>query len=537
MSDQKRTSNTGRKRGADLERGAELVRRVTGDVPEHPVALASWVRRRLGIRVAGRALVRGHGAPMDYLVHSFFEGAFTRDDRGGWTRTHGHRADCVVWANRGGGKTFLGALASLLDMLFKPMIQVRVLAGSLEQGRRMHEHLRRLLRTPDLAPLVHRFGSRRVVLVNGSATEILAASETSIRGTRPQKVRCDEVDLFQPELWRAALLTTRSMNRPGPWGPVVRGGVDALSTMQRPHGLMWELVSSAAARGGRTVHRWGVVDALERCPDERPCAPCPLSAECAGRAKHARAGHIRIDDACELKARVDADTWESEMLCLRPRTTDAVYPAFDPARHIVGEPDAGGPARRVVGHVAGMDFGIRSQTVVLLGSIDEDGLLVIEREHVAAGLRLKEHVAALRRWIEEGCTEVSPGTEGASRGIRWVGIDPAGCARNEQTGISNRRFLQEAGFRVLLRRTTVQAGIRRVSTRLSPADAPDRPRLLIRSRCTRLIEAMQRYHYPTDNLDKTEPVKDGPDHACDALRYLVVNLDGGSGDRVGSYLG
>ncbi|MDL1948463.1 hypothetical protein FBQ97_01430 [Acidobacteria bacterium ACD] len=50
--------------------------------------------------------------------------------------------------------------------------------------------------------------------------------------------------------------------------------------------------------------------------------------------------------------------------------------------------------------------------------------------------------------------------------------------------------------------------------------------LRIDPRCARLIEALRSYHYPAEQRDSLEPVKDGSDHACDALRYLVVNLDG-----------
>ena len=32
-------------------------------------------------------------------------------------------------------------------------------------------------------------------------------------------------------------------------------------------------------------------------------------------------------------------------------------------------------------------------------------------------------------------------------------------------------------------------------------------------------------YYPEGRPESTEPVKDGFDHAADALRYLVVNLD------------
>jgi hypothetical protein len=44
-------------------------------------------------------------------------------------------------------------------------------------------------------------------------------------------------------------------------------------------------------------------------------------------------------------------------------------------------------------------------------------------------------------------------------------------------------------------------------------------------RCATLIEAVSMYHYPAERPDVMTPVKDGNDHAADALRYLVINLD------------
>src|SRR5687768_7911314 len=66
-----------------------------------------------------------HNTPFDYLRHAFFEPA----------------SDVVVWAPRGGGKTRLGALATLLDLLLKPNCQVRILGGSLHQSLLMWNHL------------------------------------------------------------------------------------------------------------------------------------------------------------------------------------------------------------------------------------------------------------------------------------------------------------------------------------------------------------------------------------------------------------
>ncbi|MGP1273609.1 MAG: hypothetical protein ACTS22_09780 [Phycisphaerales bacterium] len=438
----------------------------------------------------------GVGAPFAYLCHAFFEDRTPRD--------------AVVWANRGGGKTFLGAVATALDLVFKPGIEIRIIAGSLEQAGRMHQHLRGLFESEWLAPLVEgRATEKRLRLTNGSRVELLAASQAAIRGTRVQKLRCDEVDLFHPAIWEAAQLVTRS-TRCGPGR--VRGAIECLSTMHRPFGMMADLIAEANA-GTRALFKWGVVDVLDRCGDEHAChddqnRPCPLWDECGGRAKRlppGQEGHIAVDDAITMKRRVSLPVWEAEMLCKRPRRTDAVYPGFDRAHHVTDEDPAGDGLT----WIAGMDFGFRAPTVVLFACVDRSGVLRIMDERVEREVLLADHARAITRsgWPEPV----------------WIGVDPAGHQRSGQTGESDIAVLRAAGLTVRTRPSSVRHGIGLVTRRLTPASGP--PTLLVHRRCTRLIDALERYHYPEHQPESTEPVKDGPDHAADALRYLVTNLD------------
>ena len=69
-------------------------------------------------------------------------------------------------------------------------------------------------------------------------------------------------------------------------------------------------------------------------PFAHPSLPCPLLAECKGQAKsrpQSSAGHLSIEDAITMKGRVAPETWDTEMLCLRPKRTDAVFPTFSRA--------------------------------------------------------------------------------------------------------------------------------------------------------------------------------------------------------------
>lgn len=463
-------------------------------------ALHLWVRNFLGMDIPVRAVCAGHDAPFEYLRRSYFEPG----------------RDLVVWAPRGGGKTRLGAVATLLDLLHKPGISVRILGGSVEQSLKMWEHL-----LPDLEHLAGdwlagRTRSRRVELASGSRAAVLTQSQRAVRGLRVQKLRCDEVELFDPDVWEAAQLVTQSMKLHHPvdnrreadlsgdseasWTEVA-GVVEALSTLHAPYGLMNKVVESAQSAGTPVV-RWCVLDVLERCPRDRECNTCPLWDDCRGVAKERCNGFVRIDDAIAMKRRVSASTWQAEMLCRRPSVRDSVFPAFDPAVH-VREAVAMNSATIQMA----IDFGY-ANPFVCLWIANGGGQTHVIDEYVQPRQTVQEHVKhlALRPW-------------GAGRGTT-IGCDPAGNGRNEQTGRSSVDALKSAGYVVRYRPSRIVDGLELIRAGLKPAVGEST--LFIHPRCTRLIKAMRSYHYPAGGGEL--PVKDGEhDHLIDALRYHFVN--------------
>ena len=56
-----------------------------------------------------------------------------------------------------------------------------------------------------------------------------------MRGHHVQRLGCDEVELFEPEVWQAAQFVIHS--RPG-----MAAHLEVFSTMHRPFGLMHELL-------------------------------------------------------------------------------------------------------------------------------------------------------------------------------------------------------------------------------------------------------------------------------------------------------
>jgi hypothetical protein len=231
--------------------------------------LHSWIRLFTGLRIPRRSVCANHQAPFDYLRRSYFEPT----------------TDQVVWAPRGGGKTRLAAVATLLDLLHKPRCAIRILGGSLEQSLRMWEHL-----LPDMEHLAKDLlvkkprSSRRIALSIGSSAAVLTQSERAVRGLRVQKLRCDEVELFKPEIWQAAQLVTRSIqNSPE---KTIAGSIEAISTFHRLHGLMHKIIEQAEAAKTPIV-RWCLLEVLEKCPPARDCKTCPLWEDCRGIAKTA----------------------------------------------------------------------------------------------------------------------------------------------------------------------------------------------------------------------------------------------------------
>lgn len=418
----------------------------------------------------------------------------------------------------------MGAVATLLDMVFKPGIEIRVLGGSMDQSKRMHTHLKRLLdprRNPALASMVDgSMTEKRIRFRNGSEVELLAQSQASVRGTRVQKLRCDEVELFDRDVWDAAQLVTRSKAIRLADGSEleVTGSIECLSTMHVPHGLMRALVDSAR-EGARRVFRWGVVDVLGKCGEEHECGACALSPECGGRAKERDAagqgaGHVSVRDAISMKGRVSQNTWDAEMLCLATKRSDTVFSEYDEKVHLFDhEIDMPG-----VTWVGGMDFGFRAPTVYLWALLDLRGDLWIMDERVETGRLLSEHAKAI--------------VEGTGKRVghkwplpTWIGADPAGNNRNDQSGLGNTQILGISGVEMKTKRLLLQQGLELVRARLLPAGENAKPRLYVHARCTVLRECLEKYHYAADKPYSMEPVKDGYDHAVDALRYLVQNLD------------
>ena len=336
--------------------------------PGSPLGLKNFVGQNLGIEVPDVRVCGHHAAPMEYLWYSYsrdfpklhggrnnplpttgqggelddehgqaeldratrsmhpqaaFEGA-SRVDAPSMT-VAALNGDCVVWANRAGGKTQLAAIATLLEGLFKNNCQTRILAGSLAQSGRMYGYLRDFVQWHFPEQLDGKLLKESCRFVNGTAVEILSQSSRAVRGQHVHKLRCDEIELFDADVLHAAKFITQS-------NPYKVAAMEMFSTMHRPYGLMQKLIDEAPG-SGIPIFKWCLWGVIEQCTEYRSCSQCPLDDDCQGKARRAR-GYLKIDDVISQMARSSRAGFESEMLCLRPNLENAVFEDFDPAVHV-----------------------------------------------------------------------------------------------------------------------------------------------------------------------------------------------------------
>jgi len=456
--------------------------------PQSREELRNYVKIFLGLSIPDKRICPDHSSPMDYLWYAFWRDFLSPAPANG---------DAIVWANRGGGKTQLAAAATLLDLVFKPRCRVRILGGSGEQASRMYSYMLDFLGEGYEGFLAGKLRKGRCGFLNGSNVEVLNQSAASVRGQHIQKLRCDEVELFDRDVFEAAKFTTQSSEQ-------LVASMELISTMHKPYGLMAEIISSAQATG-TPVFKWSIWEVIEKCRD-RVCSRCKLWNDCQGKAKRAD-GYMKIDDCITQMSRASRAGWESEMLCERPNLENVVFDEFDPPVHVRDvEYNPNLPLYR------SMDFGFVNPFVCLWIQVD-DGRIMVTNEYVRP-----------RATIESHAREVKKRTPCSEENVCATFCDPAGAAANDVTGTSAVRELRSLGIGVRYRKSSILEGIELIRRAIRAGDGSSR--LVVSPRCERLIEALRCYHY-SDSRSRCPselPEKDGVyDHPIDALRYFFVN--------------
>lgn len=286
--------------------------------PKNKKQLQEYLATYFNLEVPAIAICEEHQSPLDYAWY-----AFSAD----YKKPTPLNADCIVWANRGGGKTKLAAALTLLDCIFKPNCQCRILSGSGDQAGRMFDYFIEFIAGGFEDLTCGRITKTICCFKNKSQVEVLKQSETSVRSHHVHKVRCDEVELFSQKVFDAAKFTTQSTVE-------IVGAFEVISTMNTSSGIMRKIIrqaekikeeilkQKASPRNPESLMSvivptplltWCLWDVIEKCVD-RNCKTCPLFPDCQGKAKKGT-GFYKINDAISQQQRSPRRNWVYEMLC------------------------------------------------------------------------------------------------------------------------------------------------------------------------------------------------------------------------------
>lgn len=202
--------------------------------------------------------------------------------------------------------------------------------------------------------------------------------------------------------------------------------------------------------------------------------------------------------------------------------------------HVVDPEDYPVPLGASVARGIGIDYGGENPFAALWGArFGADGSIVVYRELYEAGLTPAEQAEAIRAaelegergpgrpvpaWLDPACWIRDPNQQkpppGAIGGGQ-KGAPPAGSIAD-----TYRRH----GVPVQKANNDRRTGTALIASRLKPDRIDHRPRLYIYSSCLNLIRTLP--GIPRDKKDPELYDTTGEDHAVDALRYLLMGLDG-----------
>ncbi len=197
----------------------------------------------------------------------------------------------------------------------------------------------------------------------------------------------------------------------------------------------------------------------------------------------------RIDPAfIAEEVRALGQAWvDQEYGCRFTALTGLVYPDF----HLACADETPPAEGRLVG---GIDFGWRDPFAAVWGVLDKDDVLWIVGERYASQTPLCEHAAAL------------------PKDVMWH-ADPSGRTEREE--------LIRRNLRVRAADNSLRSGIAKVTARLRTGH------LKVLPACKHLMAEAQLYRYgrPEEGGKGSENPIDADNHALDALRYLVAEVD------------
>lgn len=564
--------------GRKLQR--ELFHKLKGIAPTTQEEFYIWCERFLGVRLPRRTVSGPDATPVGQFVWDIY------------ARSH---PGIIALGARDSLKTLGVSIANVANLLFKPKIDILSTGAVEDQALKAHNYVKDFLDRKwhevhpcfdldpdmgerDLAIETHGPGlyadryedllTRTVTMKSGASVTIVPGTIKKVSGPHPQVAVFDEVELTTwPVLqkwWNTA--SSRTYKLRGGEHVTYEAQRVLCSTRETASGVMDTLLSQADKRGLKP-YVWTVLDAMESCTKVHGgclClmsgagqvnkAACPLWEYCQGRAINAD-GLKKYSDVVELVKGNDPETFEAQLMCMRPGRKGAVFSMFEPRDPWVTpecdyHPD-NGPI------YVGQDPGYDDPYALIFVQKTREGFLNVFDEMHVRGEETEDIKYRLltgswpesdipscnfvRDWFTVTQRAEGPEFSNIEMGVidyhypglrlKWANVQPYLVKRSNQTVV-----LPSMSCRPALKLGVEE---RNAMVRRRLRMGPGRPLMQINPRCSNLIREMTSgYRYKLDPATG-EVVGNAPidrhNHCCDALGYIVswldrvssVNTDGG----------
>lgn len=220
--------------------------------------------------------------------------------------------------------------------------------------------------------------------------------------------------------------------------------------------------------------------------------------------------HIKAEALEELFANMSSEERDARLTGRFLTFSGLIYPEFND-EHIIPPINPDEVKEQLI--ILGMDHGGTNPTAWLWGAVDYDGRCIIFHEHYAGGLLVSQHANAVR--LYNSLHNITPAYH--------IG-DPAIRQKSPLDGSSVQQEYALNGIGIAFANNKHDIGFDRVRWYLRNR------KLFITKDCTNLIRELRGYRYKSFSSSKMgntrnpleEPMKKN-DHACDALRYLLVS--------------
>ena len=461
-----------------------------------------------------------HNAPFDYVADTFFEKV----------------DDCIIIANRNGGKTIIFASVEFVDAA-KKGVETCHLAPIMAQSKRAYKYIGKWSLNHEEDLKITKSTITETIFSNGGFVEIITATPSGVNSPHPHKTRADEFELLDDDVFQEALSMAKSSRG-------ISAATQVATTRKYPSGNAQKMIESADERGFK-IYKWCIFEVMTPCDckgetcDEkynkyfnydRNGKKITWPQVCQGKAKRC-SGYFKFEDVIKKFRSLMWEVFDAQWLCNKPERAGVVYSMFSDDENVIGtmtddeiieklNSDEGWYLGR------GWDFGYNDPTVCLWFLYQEDGDIIQFDEYIKS----EELIEDFAEKVNERSGKIE---SDRSAWLDWG--DPAGHQRNGISGKTYINSLFEHDIFVESMKSFCIDGIQEQQKMFNYCSVTGKRRKFITRNCKKTIEAFQNAQWDRSEGKKTDHSKekyldDKYSHPLDADRYFTYGISQGQID-------